>query len=73
VPKILGVDENPLLKLLAVIAPLQLLVPAPMANVTQSMYACNKAMKVLGMIKRTIRYEDESNVEFVQITGYASR
>jgi len=24
----------------------------------QSMYACNKAMKVLRMIKRTIRFED---------------
>jgi len=24
----------------------------------QSMYACNKAMKVLGMIKRTIRFKD---------------
>jgi len=24
----------------------------------QCMYACNKAMKVLGMIKRTVRFKD---------------
>jgi len=29
-----------------------------MKSSKQSMYACNKAMKVLGMIKRTIRFKD---------------
>ena len=31
-----------------------------MKSFKQSMYACNKAMKVLGMIKRTIRFKDMS-------------
>ena len=33
-------------------------ISADMKCSKQSMYACNKAMKVLGMIKRTIRFKD---------------
>jgi len=33
-------------------------ISADMKCFKQSMYACNKAMKVLGMIKRTIRFKD---------------
>jgi len=44
-------------------------ISADMKCSKQRMYACNKAMKVSGMIKRTIYIRHESNVEFVQITG----
>ena len=33
-------------------------ISADMKSSKQSMCACNKAMKVLGMIKRTIRFKD---------------
>jgi len=33
-------------------------ISADMKCSKQSMYACNKTMKVLGMIKRTIRFKD---------------
>jgi len=38
---------------------------------SRPMYACNKAMKVLGMIKRTIRFKDTRVMLSLQITGKA--